>query len=81
MLTCKEIADFLLDYQTRELPPEQIAEFERHLRGCPPCVAYLETYEHTVRLCRETRDLTPEASMPRELIEAILAARPRSGPH
>jgi anti-sigma factor (TIGR02949 family) len=63
-LTCKEaILDYLADYLDRALRPEIVAEFERHLASCPPCLAYLNTY-------RQTRDLTRHAippAMPEEL--------------
>jgi anti-sigma factor (TIGR02949 family) len=63
-LTCKEvILDYLSDYLDVALTPEKTAELERHLKECPPCLAYLNTY-------RKTRELTAQtapAAMPEEL--------------
>lgn len=74
MNTCQEILDFLADYIGGELPAAQRAEFERHLAICPPCVAYLKSYEQTIKLgkcaCSDADEKPPE-----ELIKAILAAR------
>ena len=74
MNTCQEILDFLGDYVGGELPAAQREEFERHLALCPPCVAYLKSYEQTIKLgkcaCVDTDQKPPE-----ELIKAILAAR------
>ncbi len=61
-LTCQQIADFLLDYLTRELHPDTAAEFEEHLGICPDCVAFLNTYKKTVQVTRSLRyeDIPPE---------------------
>jgi len=80
MITCKELVDFLMDYVENDLPPEQRAEFERHLAVCPrpPCVAYLESYRETIALGRAAMTSPgPQASeaVPEELVQAILAAR------
>jgi anti-sigma factor RsiW len=84
-ITCRECADFLHDYTGGALPAAQRAEFERHLRACPPCVAYLDTYRQTVSLarpalCGASASKPPE--MPEALVRAILAARSvaRPGP-
>ena len=48
MLTCKHvILDFLADYLDETLSPDVVADLERHLQVCPPCVAYLNTYKKT----------------------------------
>jgi anti-sigma factor RsiW len=75
--TCREVIGFLLEYLSGELPPERERAFEEHLAECPSCVAYLQTYRSTIRLARETLapSGTPE-ELPRELLQAILAARP-----
>ena len=47
-LTCKHvILDFLADYLDETLQPDVVADFERHLQVCPPCLAYLNTYKKT----------------------------------
>jgi len=82
VLTCREIADFLMDYVSGLLPAHRLAEFERHLAICPACVDYLRTYQATIRLSRaafgsSTGDDLPPA-VPEELVRAILAARQRA---
>lgn len=82
MLTCREIADFLMDYVSGSLPVARLSEFEKHLAVCPACVDYLRTYKATVRLTRAAlhspagNDIPP--AVPEELVRAILAARERS---
>jgi len=52
------------------------AEFERHLAACPPCQAYLDTYDKTVELAKQSGGDDPvPAEVPESLIAAILAAR------
>lgn len=78
MSTCRELAEFLADYLENSLAAEQRAEFERHLRMCPSCVAYLNTYRQTIELSRRaygSGDSDPPAEIPDELVRAILAAR------
>ena len=52
---CREITDLLLDYMTGELDPETVAAFEEHLRLCPDCVAFLNTYKKTIQTTRSLR--------------------------
>jgi anti-sigma factor RsiW len=62
-LTCQAVIELLLEYLEESLTPEVLEAFERHLEGCPACVAYLNTY-------KKTRELTGEASrvpMPDEM--------------
>lgn len=67
MLTCKDIIeDFLADYLDASLSPEVVAELERHLENCPPCLTYLNTYKRTRELVGRTA-----AEMPPEM-KAIL---------
>lgn len=76
-ITCREVIEFLIDYLDGELSAEELRQFQRHLAVCASCVAYLQTYEQTVRLAR---DLDEEIELPEELIEAVLASRTRTPP-
>lgn len=46
-MTCQDLIALILDYLEGGLTPEDAAEFEAHLRDCPPCQAYLATYRKT----------------------------------
>ncbi len=79
MLTCREFVEFLMAYQSGELPAGQRAVFEEHLGDCPDCATYLRTYQQTVRIEKIAcgcGDPVPD-DVPEELIRAILAARGR----
>ena len=49
---CKQIFATLSDYLNAELPAKNCRELERHLKGCEPCIAYLESLRNTVQACR-----------------------------
>ncbi len=78
ILTCREFVEYLYDYLLGVLSPESTAEFNAHLAACPSCVAYMKTYEASVRMGRSAllpsdEGLPPD--VPEALVEAILAAR------
>jgi anti-sigma factor RsiW len=77
MLTCAEADAFISDYVDGLLPAAQRRKFERHIRMCRSCRAYLKAYRRTVTLARlsAAEQRTPAATrMPEELVHAILAA-------
>jgi hypothetical protein len=51
-LTCQQVTDLLIDYLTDALEPAVHAAFAVHLRNCPDCVAFLQTYTQTVHATR-----------------------------
>jgi anti-sigma factor RsiW len=77
-LTCREFVDFLDDYLSGALPEDKRAAFNEHLAVCPSCVAYMKTYQASVRLGKAVLTRSEEAlpeEVPEELVLAILAAR------
>ncbi len=79
-MTCRDFVDFLMSYIDGDLAAEPRRVFEEHLRICPPCVTFMDTYRETIRLgkfaCREDDGPVPEEA-PEELVRAILVARAR----
>jgi anti-sigma factor RsiW len=80
MITCCKIAELLIDYVANELPEEQRWLVEQHLKHCPACVTYLETYRLTITMTRKL----PEQPVPPQLVARLKAAwtqmHPPSGP-
>jgi len=79
-MTCRELADFIVDYLAGQLPGEVKSAFEKHLSVCPNCVSYLATYKSTIELSRrafEADEADASQQMPEELVRAILDARER----
>ncbi|WP_170327628.1 anti-sigma factor family protein [Ruegeria arenilitoris] len=77
MITCNEFEDFILAYLEDELPPARKRVFELHLRVCRSCRLYLAAYKRTLAAAKATRKDYDEleASVPEDLIAAILAAK------
>ena len=53
---CSECVELLADYIDGSLPTETTALLEWHLGGCPPCVAFVNTYKGTVDAARRLRE-------------------------
>lgn len=80
-MKCRECDEFLVDYVSGELPTEILATFELHLSRCKNCRVYLEQYRATIKAGKTACDAAKEGlQMPEELIQAILAARPKASP-
>ena len=84
-MTCREVLDFLMDYDDGVLPPLVRLRFVLHLRLCAECRAYLKSYRITVAAARRAHGAAgypaselPQPEVPPELIEAILKARRES---
>ena len=74
-MTCRDFAEFLLEYVEGELPAEARRRFDEHMAICPDCVNYLRHYTETVRAGRLAVAEELPADVPDELVSAILKAR------
>ena len=78
-MTCQEFVEFLMAYLDGELTPAQREAFQGHMGDCPPCITSLETYRESVELGKKALCEDPEAPVPEDvpddLVAAILAAR------
>jgi anti-sigma factor RsiW len=72
-VTCREVIGFIMDYLDGALAAGERREFEKHLAVCRSCVAYLKTYEQTLRMESATR--IEDVTLPEELVRAILASK------
>jgi hypothetical protein len=71
---CKHLFAMLSDYLNAELPVKNCRELERHLKGCEPCITYLESLKNTIEACRryQVRGKIPAPS--EKVREALLLA-------
>jgi anti-sigma factor RsiW len=51
-MTCRELAELLIDHIAGELAAEQEAALRSHLDACPECVHYVATYQLTIQITR-----------------------------
>jgi anti-sigma factor RsiW len=70
MMTCKEVAELLMDYCAGELSAECCELICQHLHQCAHCHHFTESYRITVRICRDL----PAAPMPEHLLAKVRAA-------
>lgn len=49
-LSCREILERLSEYIDEDLDPGICDEIERHMDGCSPCIAFMNTLKKTVKL-------------------------------
>lgn len=74
-MTCRDFAEFLLDYVEGTLPADARQRFDDHLAICPDCVHYLQQYRDTIAAGRlALGDELPD-DVPDSLVSAILHAR------
>ena len=74
-MTCRDFADFLLDYVEGELPGDTRRRFDEHLAVCPDCGHYLQHYSETIKAGRLAMADDLHADIPDGLVSAILKAR------
>jgi hypothetical protein len=57
-----------------ELAVKNCRELERHLKGCEPCMAYLESLRNTVEACRryQVRKIPAPSKKVREALKLAL---------
>ncbi len=71
---CREIFAALSKYLDGDLPVGSCRKLEKHLAGCKPCVAYLESLKTTIEACRQLPGAKPPRPSPRvraALLKAI----------
>lgn len=69
-MTCRELADCLLEYLAGELDGELCATLRGHLDACPHCVHFVATYQITIAVSRRL----PGAPLPTQLLERLQEA-------
>jgi hypothetical protein len=69
MITCRELGEFLFDFEAGQLASEHREHFEQHLRLCSSCVAYVESYRLTIHMTRQL----PRPPLPLHLAQRLRA--------
>ena len=68
-IECRQIAELLGDYLDGTLPSHTRQLIDFHIDGCPPCVAFINTYRGTMSATRNLADV----AIPSELKKRLLA--------
>jgi hypothetical protein len=67
MITCRDLVELLIEFDSDELPPEKRDLIEQHLGRCSPCLAYVESYRILVEVTRRL----PPAPLPPQLEQRL----------
>lgn len=70
-LECRRIAELLADYIDGTLPRETRELIDWHIEGCPPCVAFVNTYRGTIDAARKLRDTTIPSELKQRLLTVL----------
>jgi anti-sigma factor RsiW len=71
ILTCKELVELVTEYFDDALSPSDRSRFEEHVMSCPPCRAYLEQMQETIRLLGQIPEETVSPDSEQALIDAF----------
>ena len=66
-LSCKEMVELVTDYLEDALPANMRNRFDQHLRGCQPCVIYVEQMRQTIAALGKL----PEESIPPTALDTL----------
>ncbi len=69
-MTCLELGELLCDFVSDELPPERRQHIELHLKQCPSCSAFHQSYALVIKLTR----LLPATPLPPRLTQRLASA-------
>ena len=61
--TCQQVEALLMDYRAGALAIETAVTLQKHLHDCEECVAFLHTYQATIRATRALRDADVPSAM------------------
>jgi anti-sigma factor RsiW len=52
-LSCEQIFALLSEYLDADLPPDLCERLTAHMKGCAPCLEFVESLRQTIVLCRQ----------------------------
>lgn len=79
-VTCEKlILEYLISYEERTLPEDELDELRRHFEMCPPCINFLSTYRATGKTLKmlKPRDIPPDLA--KAVIAFVRSRREKSG--
>jgi anti-sigma factor RsiW len=74
-IECRQIAELLADYLDGSLPKRTVELIEWHIDGCPPCVAFVNTYRGTIRATGSLREVPVPAELKSRLLAVLRATK------
>jgi Putative zinc-finger len=77
--TCKQMTNLVFDYLHDKLSPNVKRDFQQHLRICPDCVNFLNTYKKTVSVTRSIRAEEIPPSVRNSILDFLRGRMRKSG--
>lgn len=77
---CRQIAELLGEYIEGALPRRQQELIDWHIEGCPPCVAFVNTYRGTIDAARTLRHVEIPQELKSRLLAVLRSERPSTQP-
>jgi predicted anti-sigma-YlaC factor YlaD len=74
-IECRQIAELLADSLDGSLPKHTVELIEWHIDGCPPCVAFMNTYRGTIRATGSLREVQVPAELKSRLLAVLRATK------
>ena len=78
---CKQITGLVFDYLNDNLGPNVKRDFQKHLRICPDCVHFLNTYKKTVSVTGTIRPEEIPARVRDNILDFLRKRMRKSGTH
>jgi anti-sigma factor RsiW len=73
--TCRETIELLMDYLEGKLPPEDQEALKGHFANCPPCLAFVRSYQETPRIFRVATEVAIPTEVEKRLEEFLKEKR------
>lgn len=77
-MSCNDVVDYCYDYLGGALPEAERRLFSSHLRNCPECLSFFETYRRTPQVSKDALVLTMPDRV-RTAVRDFLRARYQEG--
>jgi len=68
-LVCREVVEFVSDFLSSAMAPDDHARLEQHLLVCPPCAEHVNQVRSTIAQLGTLRRYTPPAPARPALVE------------
>jgi anti-sigma factor RsiW len=75
--TCRETIELLMDYLEGRLSAENQESLSNHFRDCPPCLAFVRSYQETPRIFREATKVKIPSEVEERLQQFLKDQAPR----
>lgn len=73
-MKCRALLKHLSEYIDRDLDPAICRHIDAHMKGCKPCVAFINTLKKTVGVLKRQSAASPSARLRAELRRRLARA-------